>query len=221
MKKVFFVVNDVGDFSFKEEADKYLPGVDVSAGVNLPANRGVYDLIVLWSYRKIIPDLSPNVNVMVFHSSDLPEGKGWAPIFHTVYEKQPFYTITGILASDAVDSGDIVVKAKFRMKPQYTAEILRKWDSEITLRLIGMILHRFPDSNIVGTKQTGKGSYYKKRQPEDNEVPLDARLSDILQLLLASEPGHPVFVNYGGVRFNLFLSPAVIPDFPDDLEVIF
>lgn len=214
-------MNALNEFTCYEIIKKHLSGVAVAVGEALPENRDDYDLIILWSYRKIIPNLNGNSNVVIFHSSDLPEGKGWAPIFYTIAEGLEYYTVTGILAADKVDAGDIIVKARFKMKDDYTADILRIWDHEISVKLIRMILDKFDGTRITGKKQEGKGTYRSKRTPEKNEIALDMKMSEALNILRASEKGHPAFVLFNGVKYNLHLAPASAPAFPADLEVIF
>lgn len=221
MKKVFFLVNSLNEFNCYDLIKKYLDGVHVTIGESLPQCTEEYNLIVLWSYRKIIPNISGKKNIVVFHSTDLPEGRGWAPIYHTLLKGLEFFVISGILAAEDVDTGDLIVKARFKIKDNYTAEIIRQWDNEISILLVNEILTRFEGLEISGIKQTGEGSRYPRRKPEDNEIKLDSLVGDIIGHLRGCEKRHPAFFYYNQTKYFIHIEPENKPEFPNDLEVIF
>ena len=218
MKKVFFLVNSLDEFTFEDHLRRH--GVEFEVGTALPPEDHAFAMVVLWSYRKIIPDISRIRNTVVFHSSDLPAGKGWAPIFNTITRKLDYYTITGILASDSVDAGDVVVKARFKMNVSYTATILRRWDDEICAILIKEMVAKFGGNRLVGKPQPGSENFYARRRPEQNEIDTTRPFSDAVDLLRACEVSHPAFFVYEGHRFQVTLKPETEPVFPGDLEIV-
>ena len=221
MKKVFFLVNKISEFNFNDLLEKYISDCKVTIGENLPSHSEDYDLIVLWNYRKILQNVAGKKNIILFHGSDLPEGKGWAPIFNSIRSGNPFYVISGLFADQHVDSGDIIVKARFKIQDNYTAEFIRQLDSEISIRLIKDILLKFQGTEIKGKKQGGSGSFNSRRKPEDNEVRLNAKLEEIIDHLRACEKSHPAFFLYRGIKYRIHIEPFVSPPFPEDLEVNF
>tara|TARA_B100001013_G_scaffold221916_1_gene135602 strand:+ start:215 stop:877 length:663 start_codon:yes stop_codon:yes gene_type:complete len=216
-KKVFFLLNNLSEFSFADYIDKYLSNYDVVVETSLPNKTEDYDLIVFWSYRKIVPNIGNKNNIILFHSSDLPDGKGWAPIYNTIIKEHEYFTISGIKAAEEVDSGDIIVKARFRMKPNYTAEYIRRWDEEISVMLVEKILERFDRKQIVGIPQAGTGSFHERRKPEHNEI----NTENFVNHLRACEKKHPAFFYYKGQKFFVTIEPENIPEFPDDLVISF
>ena len=106
-QKIFFLVNDFSEFDFNEYLKKHLTHVEITVGNSLPSNTDDFDLIILWSYRKIIKNIENKNNIILFHSTDLPKGKGWAPIYYSIFNNEKFFTISGITASNKVDSGKI------------------------------------------------------------------------------------------------------------------
>ena len=207
---------------FQKHIEKYLSEYEIAVGETVPQNPEEYALIVLWNYRKIIPINSNYKNCIVFHSSDLPKGKGWAPIYYTLAEAQKYYIISGIFAAKRVDSGDIIVKAKFKMKDNYTATYLRIWDQEISIMLIKLILERYADGKIkAGKQQIGKATYRDRRYPKDNEIFLDNKLKDIVNHLRGCEKQHPAFCVVNGERYNIFIEPESKPEFPKNIEITF
>lgn len=221
MKSVFFLLNKVGEFSFAGLIERYLGDCQITIGEKFPQNYKAYDLIVPWCYRHVIALPEGVRNCVVFHSSDLPEGKGWAPIYYALAENRPYHTITGILADCRVDSGDMIVKAKFRIKNNYTAEYIRKWDEEIAVLLIQAILKRYCGRVISAVKQTGTGSYKKRRNPEDSQVFPGDKIGDVFSHLRACERAYPAYFMHEDAKFYLYIEPAVAPEFPADLEIRF
>ena len=148
MKNILFVVDNPDEFKSIPYLKKYLPNINYLIKTSFPSDPDNYNLIILWNYRKIIPNISERKNIILLHGSNLPLGKGWAPIYYTLVENLPNYTIAGILPADKVDSGDIVVRAKFSLKDNYTAETIREFDNEISILLIKKILERFPNNHL-------------------------------------------------------------------------
>ena len=58
MKKIFFLVNKKDEFSSENYLEKHLKNFEINIEDTLPENLDNYDLIVLWSYRKIIKNIS-------------------------------------------------------------------------------------------------------------------------------------------------------------------
>jgi len=220
MKSVFFLVNDKEEFNFSDYIEKYLKKISITVDTKLPKNSESFNLIVLWNYKKIIPNISNYENVVVFHGSDLPKGKGWAPIYHAIADNHSHYVLSGIIPNDNVDEGDIIVKAKFMIKQNYTAKILREFDNEISFILIKKILERF-NSKIKGKKQSGKGTFFKRRFLEDNEINFNSNISKVFNHLRACENSHPAFFYYEDTKFLIKIEPEKQPSFPEDIEYEF
>ncbi|MDR3560127.1 MAG: hypothetical protein P4N59_01610 [Negativicutes bacterium] len=221
MKQIFFLVNRLEEFDIGCYIKQNLDGFLVSVGESLPPAYENYDLVVLWNYRKILNDLDDAKNVVVFHSSDLPKGKGWAPIYHALADGNEEYVISGILASKDVDSGDMIIQARYKMQSNYTALKIREWDNEICIMMVREIFLHFTNRNFQGVKQMGDESYYPRRKLEDNEIALDSRLADIVNHLRGCEKEHPAYFLYKGYKYHIHVEPEIVPDFPNDLEFVF
>jgi methionyl-tRNA formyltransferase len=216
-EKIIFIVNNLEEFQSKTYIKKYLSNVDYTIRTSFPKDTSKYHLVILWNYRKIIKNIVDKNKIILFHSSDLPKGKGWAPIYHAIYNEDKYYTISGIFAANKVDSGDIIIQAKFRIRPNYTAEYLRKLDDEISIMMIKKILKKFKNKKIEGKKQKGKSTYYKRRKLEDNEL----KGKKIINHLRACEKHHPAFFYYKKEKFIVTIHPEKPPTFPSDLQIIF
>lgn len=222
MKKIYFLLNSYTDFNFSEYLHKHMDqSYSISFGESLPDDMYYYDLIVLWNYHKIVKGVGNKKNIVIFHSTNLPDGKGWAPIFNSLLKGDKYFYVTGILASDKVDAGDIIVQAKFEIKANYTAKYIRMWDIEICIILAKEILKRSTSNKLSGVKQTGIGSYNSKRKPQDNELNLNASLNDQVAMLRACEDQFPAFFIYEGVKYIVNIEPEIKPAFPVDLKITF
>lgn len=221
MKRICFLVNALAEVDFLPLLGQYLPGCLWAFAETLPEDWEHFDLVVPWNYRRRISLPGENRNVVVFHASDLPEGRGWAPLYHTFAERLEQYTLTAILIDEGIDTGDIVAKARFKIQGNHTATFVREWDTHITLRLIAELLGRFDGRRLRGIRQPAEGCYRPRRHPEDSRVDLSKPLAELIPHLRGVEDRHPAFFDYEGHRYRLKLQPEVEPAFPTDLQFEF
>ena len=128
---------------------------------------------------------------------------------------------TGLFAAEDVDSGNIIVKARFRIKDNYIAEYIREWDNEISIILIKKILQRFGKNKIIGKKQIERGNFNTRRYPEQNEISIDSKFKKIISHLRACEKNHPAFFFYKKTKYIVNIQPIDRPKFPSDLKIKF
>jgi methionyl-tRNA formyltransferase len=221
MKSIFFVVNKIGDFDFSELLEKYLPHCSISVGDHLPPRAAEFDLIVLWSYRKKVPIEANTRNIILFHSSRLPEGRGWAPIYNSIARCLSHYTISGIFAAQELDAGDLIVQARFAIQDHYVAADLRKWDKEICVMLIELILKKSEAGPISARKQEGQPSTWPRRTPADNEIDVRRSFAELIPHLRACEDDHPAFFMLDSCKYSVTVRAETAADFPRDLDVTF
>ena len=193
----------------------------ITIGDIFPERPEDYRLIVLWNLHWVIRDLPATRNVVVFHSSDLPQGRGWAPVYHALAGSQDEFVISAIFAASEVDSGEVIAKARFRIQSCHTSTSVRAIDEEVCIMLAAAILERFKGLPITGVPQVGMGSFYPRRRPEDNEVDISCSLVDLIPHLRACEARHPAFFDWQGCRYHIAITPEKMPGFPDDLRIEF
>lgn len=220
-KKICILLNKIDEYNFEDLLKTYLTKdkFDISVTDRLPRDVSDFDLIIPWSYQKIIKNLNETSNVVIIHSSELPRGRGWAPIYYSITEGQSNYVITCICATDQVDEGDIIIKASFPLLPQYTATFLRKVDREISFVLIKKILDKWPDGKVITSKQEGIESYNSRRFPEDNEVKTSKTLDSILPHLRSVESNNPAFFYYKNIKYIINIFPDHEPAFPEKIKI--
>ena len=165
-----------------------------------------YDVVFLLSYRKIIPESvldRVHGKVVVFHSSDMPAGRGWAPIYTAINSGKKIHTITMCYAAKEVDAGLILAKARSKIHKNYTASMLRKIGQAMISYLIGRYALRFDGEKPPGTPQKGISTYIKRRTFKDGGINPRKTFKKIIPHLLASEETHPAFFIHENETFYL------------------
>ena len=220
-KKICILLNDAKDYDFEDLLKSYLTEdkFDIIVTDTFPKNSQSFDLIVPWSYRKIIRNINQSNNIVIIHSSELPKGRGWAPIYYSIKEGQPDFFISCIVAADEVDRGDIIIRASFPILPEYTASFLRKVDREVSFLLIKKILDMWPNGKVIASKQKGTESYRSRRYPSENEINTSDTLEALLPHLRAVENDNPAFFYYNDIKYLISIYPQNEPEFPNKIKI--
>lgn len=218
---VCILLNSLNEFDFEDTVHRYLPSdrFELTITETFPDEPSKYQIIVPWNYRKIIRNAAQAGNVVVMHSSDLPEGRGWAPVYHAFSEQQSEYVISGIFAANEVDTGNIIVRARFPIEAGHTASFIRTLDKELSVVLVAKILEHWPEGNPAGVKQVGLGSYRPRRYPADNEIDLSRPLIELLPHLRGVEPASPAFFLYKNVKYLIEIRPESAPNRPRQVTI--
>jgi methionyl-tRNA formyltransferase len=209
---------------YEKQIEKYLhsQGIHVDIGSDFPVKPELYDLIVPLNFPKKLNQVVNHKNVVVFHTSDLPLGKGWSPIANIFLNKEKFYCLTCFVANSSIDAGDILMKMRFKIRANDTATSIRKIDDNLMIIGILLILSHFSGKEYSGISQENQiGTYFSKRNKEENEIFLDQSIGEILPILRSAEKEHNCFVTKDGYTFELVLKPMIEPEFPSDITVEF
>ena len=187
----------------------------LETSLEFPDNPEEYNLIVPWNFQTKIPVFPKLNNVVIFHSSDLPEGKGWAPIANIFLKDIERYTLTAFYIAEEIDSGKMILKVSFPIIESMTARFIRKIDNILIIRLSIRIACEIGLQKYSGVNQPIVGSTnYPRRKPEQNEIKLSETLESFLPRLRSAEANHECFFILGSTRYNLIAVPAAIS--PDD-----
>jgi methionyl-tRNA formyltransferase len=172
---------------------------------------GSFDLGILLGYSKIVPLYLLNIpekGFVLFHSSDLPEGRGWAPIYHTIVNKLDLVQ-TMLYASEEADRGNILAKATYKLKGFEMEHEVRKIDDELTLGLINECIDTVIEKNPVGkTQHVSSGSWWKRRKPEDSKIDPALTIEEAFDTLRALPSSAPAFFDMSGRKFQIKLEPV-------------
>ncbi|WP_338668951.1 formyltransferase family protein [Pseudodesulfovibrio methanolicus] len=169
------------------------------------------DMIVLLGYDRMVPEslvAAPRLGTVLFHSSDLPEGRGWAPIYNTMIRGLGL-TQTMLYAVEAADAGPIVAKARYPLAGNEIESEVRRIDDRLTLRMLETVLPDLLQGRVEGAVQDeGAATYWPRRTPEESRVTEDMSISDLLRHLRALPESAPAFIFIGARRFQLRLAAA-------------
>ena len=169
------------------------------------------DVVFTYNYDKIIPveyfDI-PKIGIFVLHSSDLPKGRGWAPIYNSIANKEENYVISLIKVSEKPDYGNIFLKLRLDKPRLITNNNLRNVDEDgseiLANHFIDLCLSGKINCNTIGQGQDdSKATYCVKRTPEDNFIDKDESISDVIYKILSTNENYPSFVEVDEVKIYL------------------
>lgn len=220
-RRLCILLNNLNEYDFQDLVRQYLPeaSYDVTVTEAFPANPSEYLVIIPWNYKKIIPEAEEAGNVVVLHSSNLPEGRGWAPIYYAFSEQRDEFVISGILAANEVDAGDVVIRARFAMEAGYTAPFIREIDRELSLLLIAKILENWPNGRPSGIRQSGVVSHRIRRHPVDNQIDPGRSVLELLPHLRGVEGNSPAFFYVDDVKYLIEIRPQSRPNKPATVTI--
>jgi methionyl-tRNA formyltransferase len=163
-----------------------------------------YDLVFILNFTKILNNnfLKKNKLNLVIHSSNLPEGKGFAPMQWQILKNKKYIYNSLIEAVKKVDSGKVYLKEKMFFKGNELYDDLREIQSESTIQLIKKFLKKYP--NITPKKQLGKSTYFKKRNIVDSELNISKNIKSLFPLMrIANNNKWPLFFKYKNIKYIL------------------
>lgn len=145
--------------------------------------------------------LSRNKWNLVVHESDLPEGRGFAPMTWAVLEGRDTIPVSMIIADDGeVDSGPIVLQRVLKLTGYELSPELRQMQAEITKTMCREIAsQKFAPEPIP---QTGTPSFLPRRRPEDSELDMNKTLLEQFNLLrVVDNERYPAFFFFNGRKY--------------------
>ena len=163
-----------------------------------------YEIVFILSYFNIIEDkfLDKHEHNLVVHESDLPEGKGWAPLFWQILEGKNTIPVTLFEASEEVDSGQIYLKDQVELEGHELNNAIRKKQAQKTLDLCNKFIRDYND--IAPTEQRGKETFYPRRTPEDSELDVNKTIKEQFNLLrIVNNKEFPAFFKMEGKKYIL------------------
>ena len=138
------------------------------------------DIVFYLSCGEIVPDdiLSRNKHNLVVHESALPHGKGWSPLTWQILEGKNEIPITLFEAEESLDSGKIYIIERMHFNGTELVEDLRQKQGEYTIKMCVSFVEGYPGIISRGKEQSGRSSYYRKREPDDSKLDLDKTIRE-------------------------------------------
>ncbi len=148
---------------------------------------------------KIMPEryLKKNKYNLVVHESDLPKGKGFAPMSWQILEGKNIIPICLMEATKAVDAGKIWLREVIELDG---TELNKEWRHIQGVKSIELCMKFVSDyESLIPMKQVGEQSFYKKRNAVDSELNIDIPLKEQLNLLrVVDNANYPAFFYSNG-----------------------
>jgi len=166
---------------------------------------GSFDIVFILSYHKIIEDiyLQKSKHNIVIHASDLPKGKGWAPMFWQILDGEKEIPFTMFEASSGVDDGDVYMKNKLSLTGYELNDELREKQANFTIEMCLEFLQNY-EKYKTPYPQKGKESFYKKRDSKDSKLDIDKTIKEQFNLLrIVNNDEYPAFFEIDGNRYKL------------------
>lgn len=161
-----------------------------------------YDILFIINYTKIIPkqNLKQNQFNFVVHGSDLPRGKGFAPLQWQILENKKKITFSVININEKIDGGNLILKDKLMLNGLELYEELRDLQANKIFQMINHVISIFP--NIKQAKQKGKSTFYRKRTKLDSKLDINKTIkSQFNKLRVVNNEKWPAFFYYKNKKF--------------------
>jgi methionyl-tRNA formyltransferase len=173
-----------------------------------------YDINIIFSYFKIIPQLYLNKSKinLVPHESDLPKGKGMSPLTWQILENKKKIIFSLIEATSKVDSGNLYYQEEVVIPSTSIYDEIRLIQLNENIKIIIKFLNFYKKKKVPPQtlKQMNKEfSFYKTRKPKDSKLNINKNIIDQFNLLRISDPRkYPNYFIYRGIKYYLRISKS-------------
>ena len=169
-----------------------------------------FDVVFILAYHKIILSklLNQNKHNIVIHESDLPKGKGWAPLFWQILEGKNEIVFSMFEAGEGIDDGDIYMKKILKLSGYELNEELRAKQANLTIEMCKEFIKNYEKyKNPI--PQKGKETFYNKRTPIDSKLDINKTIKEQFDLLrIVNNDDYPAFFEIDGNRYILKIEKA-------------
>ena len=163
-----------------------------------------FDIVFVLGFTKILDNnfLKNNSLVLIVHESNLPEGKGFAPLQWQVLEGKNKIVFSLIEAAEEFDSGDIFDQEELVLDGTELYDEIRFKQATLTFKLLEKFLETYPKYKRM--KQIGKSTFYRKRIGTDSELDINMTIKELFPLLrIVNNKDWPGFFKLNGVTYFL------------------
>ena len=156
-----------------------------------------FDILFIINYTKKI-DLkkfsSSSIN-LVIHESNLPKGKGFAPLQWQVLQNKKKIIFSMIKINKMIDSGPIVMKKMLKLNGLELYDELRFLQAKTIFKMIDLFIKKYP--KIKFKKQKGSSTFYRKRTTKDSKLNINRTIkSQFNKLRITNNNDWPAFFIY-------------------------
>lgn len=142
---------------------------------------------------------------LVVHESDLPKGRGFAPMAWQILEGKTRIPISLIEAVDGVDEGMVWLKDEIVLEGHELCHEWRNLQGMKTVELCRRFVEDF--EHLDPQTQTGEPTYYPRRRPADSELDITRSIEEQFQLLrVVDNDRYPAYFEKNGTVYELRIS---------------
>lgn len=147
-------------------------------------------------------------HTLVVHESNLPDGRGWAPMTWQILEGKNRIPVTLLEAVDAVDAGPIYLQEWIDLDGTELNPEWRLLQARATQNLCLQWLQAYPAILNDARQQTGAGSVYPRRNPDDSKLDPSKTLVEQFDLLrVVDNQDYPAFFEMRGRVYEIGINP--------------
>lgn len=161
-----------------------------------------YGIVFMLSYFRAVEKkyLELHKHNLVVHESDLPKGRGWAPLIWQVLKGRNRIPVVLFSVNEGIDEGDIYIKDHITFRGHELHDEIREKQAKKTMELC----MKFIGKDIKPRKQAGRPSFYRRRRPADSELDINKTIRRNFDLLrIVDNDKFPAFFRYKGNKYIL------------------
>ncbi|MGI9519645.1 MAG: hypothetical protein ACR2NP_21510, partial [Pirellulaceae bacterium] len=196
------IITDGNRCELRRAADELTPG----------------DVVFLLGCTRMVPAKVLNLNKrnLVVHESDLPRGRGFAPISWQVLADSDKVTICLLEAARDADAGDVFLRHRLSLRGDELCDELRTMQGRATVEICLEYLRARSEPRPMS--QHGEPTWLPRRTPEDSRLDADKSLREQFNLLrICDNQRYPAFFELDGNRYELRITKAAADSPTDNL----
>lgn len=144
---------------------------------------------------------------LVVHESDLPSGRGFAPVAWQVLEGRTRIPVVLFEAVADADAGPVYLRDEIVLQGHELHDEIRRIQGAVTIRLCTAFLEQYP--GLAPTPQRGAPTTFRRRTPRDSALDPDKSLREQFNLLrTVDNERYPAFFDLNGHRYVIKIYPG-------------
>ncbi len=167
------------------------------------------DIAFLLGCTRLIdaPTRALNRRNLVVHESDLPAGRGFAPMTWQVLEGARTIPVCLLEAVDPADAGDIFLRHEIHLSGRELCDELRVLQGQATVDICLAYLQSA--SEPLPCPQQGIPSHWPRRQPDDSQLDVNRTIAGQFDLLrVCDNERYPAWFEFRGQRYEIRIQAA-------------
>jgi len=171
------------------------------------------DLCFYLSYGRIVGSdvRAKYAHNLVVHESDLPKGRGWAPMSWQILGGATSIPVTLIEAADEVDTGDIYLQEHIALQGGELNSEWRALQAASTFSLCLKFVENYPAVLEQARAQAAEPTTYPRRRAFDSRLDSEKSIAEQFNLLrIVNNDDYPAFFELNGKRYVLRIEKTEI-----------